>query len=151
MSKRPTHATVVAYLALFVAVGGTSYAAATVGSADIRNNSIRGKDVHTDTLTGREIKESKLAGVAGLDTYQVTASAVANGSEDSVSSRATCKRRDRAVGGGVQVNAEIPGAAVLRDGPLDRRTWAAAARIPVTSPGIERSIQVYAVCLRRPR
>ncbi len=69
--KRPTHPTIVAYLALFVALGGSAYAAATIGSAEIKNNSIRGKDVHRDTLTGREVKESKLVGVAGLDTYQV--------------------------------------------------------------------------------
>ena len=35
---------------LFVAIGGTSYAAATVGSAEIRNNSVRGKDIRQHDL-----------------------------------------------------------------------------------------------------
>ena len=47
--KRPTHPTIVAYLALFVALGGTAYAAATIGSAEIKDNSIRGKDIRRDT------------------------------------------------------------------------------------------------------
>lgn len=69
-ARRPSHSTIVAYLALFVALGGSSYAALRVGSAqivdnsirskDIRNNSVRGKDVRRDTLTGADIKESRL-------------------------------------------------------------------------------------------
>lgn len=41
-SYRPTHTTVVAYLALFVALGGSSYAAVRIGSRQIINNSVRG-------------------------------------------------------------------------------------------------------------
>jgi hypothetical protein len=72
--KRPNHATVVAYLALFVAVGtGGVYAADLISSNQIENNSIRsvdlkdhkavtGKDVGRDTLTGREVREETLNG-----------------------------------------------------------------------------------------
>ena len=86
--RRPSHATIVAYLALFVALGGTGYAAITlpknsvgakqlrtgavtskdirdnnIRSRDIRNNTIVGRDLRADTLTGREINETTLAPV----------------------------------------------------------------------------------------
>jgi hypothetical protein len=61
---------VVALVALFVALGGSSYAALKVGTAQIRNdsvlsvdlhdNTVRGADVHRNTLTGDDIKESSL-------------------------------------------------------------------------------------------
>jgi hypothetical protein len=56
---------VVGYLALFVALGGTSYAVATgsVDSRAIKNNSVRGKDVRNRTLTGRDIRPDAIGGV----------------------------------------------------------------------------------------
>ncbi len=69
--RRPSHATVVAYLALFVALGGTAWAALHVGSKDVVNNSLKssdlrnrkavgGKDVVPNSLGGRQIDESSL-------------------------------------------------------------------------------------------
>ena len=58
--------------ALFVALGGTSYAVATgaidsrevknntIQSKDVRNNDLRGKDVRRNTITGSDVDESKL-------------------------------------------------------------------------------------------
>jgi hypothetical protein len=54
---------VVAVVALVAAVGGTSYAAAKIDSADIMNRSINGKDVANDALGGKQINEKKLATV----------------------------------------------------------------------------------------
>jgi hypothetical protein len=44
-------------IALFVALGGTSYAVATgsIGSREIKNSTIRGKDVKNNSLTGRDV------------------------------------------------------------------------------------------------
>ena len=64
----------VACLALFVAMSGTAYAAATIGSAEVINNSLqsidlkdgaaaRGVDVVNDTLTGVDVSEATLNGV----------------------------------------------------------------------------------------
>lgn len=47
-----------AYLALFVALGGTSYAAVRVGSSQIVNNSIRSKDIRNGHVTSRDIKNN---------------------------------------------------------------------------------------------
>jgi hypothetical protein len=70
--RRPSHSTVVSYLALFVALGGTgAYAANTIGSSDIINESILAEDVQGQaasganpavdgTLTTNEIKNGTL-------------------------------------------------------------------------------------------
>jgi hypothetical protein len=69
-ARRPSAAMLVACVALFVAMGGVGYAAATIDSGDIVNNSVRSKDVKNrglrggdlrkNTLGGAQIKESKL-------------------------------------------------------------------------------------------
>src|SRR3954452_4980225 len=61
--SRPRHATVLAYLALFVALGGTGYAAVEINGGNIKDRTIIAKKVKKDTLTGTEIKESKLVRV----------------------------------------------------------------------------------------
>lgn len=70
----PGHTTVVAYLALFVALGGTSVAALSIGSRqikdnsvrarDLRNNDVRGRDLRDNTITGRDVARNRLGGRA---------------------------------------------------------------------------------------
>lgn len=52
---RPTHATVVAYLALFVALGGTSVAAVT-----LKRNSVKGKNIARNAVTSPKVKDRSL-------------------------------------------------------------------------------------------
>jgi hypothetical protein len=59
---KPSPSMVVALIALFVAMGGVGYAAATIGSAQIKNNSIRGKDIRNSSVTGKDVKNSGLTG-----------------------------------------------------------------------------------------
>jgi hypothetical protein len=59
---RISPASILAMVALFVALGGVSYAAATIGSAQIKDNSIRSKDVRNGTLTGKDVGADKLGG-----------------------------------------------------------------------------------------
>ena len=54
------YANVMATLAVFIALGGTSYAALTISGSNIKNRSIAGKKLKRNTLTGREIRESRL-------------------------------------------------------------------------------------------
>jgi hypothetical protein len=63
LRDRLTYANVVATLALFVALGGSSYAALTITGRDVRDRSLSGKDLKRNTLTGRQIKESRLGTV----------------------------------------------------------------------------------------
>jgi len=58
-----TYANVVATLALFIALGGSSYAALSIGGRDVRNNSLTYRDLKRDTLGGSRIKESRLGTV----------------------------------------------------------------------------------------
>jgi hypothetical protein len=61
--ERLSYANVMATLAVFIALGGSSYAAATINGSDIKNRSINGSKLRHNTLTGTQIKESKLARV----------------------------------------------------------------------------------------
>src|SRR5215208_6344019 len=63
LRDRLTYANVVATLALFVALGGSSYAALSITSKDVKNRSLKGGDLKKDTVTGKEIRESKLGRV----------------------------------------------------------------------------------------
>jgi hypothetical protein len=55
-----SYANVVATVALFIALGGTSYAVVRIGSDDVVNNSLRSEDVRNDTLRGRDIRNRSL-------------------------------------------------------------------------------------------
>jgi hypothetical protein len=60
LRKRLTYANVMSTLAVFIALGGSSYAAFTINGATIKNRSIAGKKLRHNTLTGVQIKESHL-------------------------------------------------------------------------------------------
>jgi hypothetical protein len=63
MPGRPSPAMVVALLALFVALGGSGYAAVQLNGKNIKTRSIAGKKLKNNTLTGRQIRESRLGTV----------------------------------------------------------------------------------------
>lgn len=58
-----TRRNAIALLALFVALGGTGYAATAINGKLIKHNTVAGTKLKKDTLGAREIKESKLATV----------------------------------------------------------------------------------------
>jgi hypothetical protein len=60
-----TPAMLVALIALAIAVGGTAWAAATIRSADVVNESLTGADVKNASLTGADVKNATL-GIADL-------------------------------------------------------------------------------------
>jgi hypothetical protein len=63
LSGQLSYANVVATLALFIALGGSSYAALTVTGKSVRNGSLTGKDVKRNSLTGRQVREARLGAV----------------------------------------------------------------------------------------
>ena len=75
--RTPSPALLIACLALFVALGGVAYAAATIGSEDIINGSIRNRDFKDGTLRGQEAKRNGFGGGAikesSLDASQLDA------------------------------------------------------------------------------
>jgi hypothetical protein len=60
LRRKLTYANVVATLALFVALGGTSLAALQLTGRDIRDRSLSGRDLRSSSVGGRVIKESRL-------------------------------------------------------------------------------------------
>ncbi len=58
--RRPSHATVVAYLGLFVALGGTAYAVNTVGSTDIIDGQVKSVDVGDGEVSSADIKNQDI-------------------------------------------------------------------------------------------
>ena len=62
LRARLTYANVVATLALFLALGGTSYAL-TVTGRDVRDNSLTGRDVRTGSLRSSDIRDGSLMGI----------------------------------------------------------------------------------------
>lgn len=74
-SYRPSHATVVAYLALFVALGGSSYAAIKVTGKNVPKDALTGADIKN--LTGKDVRNNSLT---GADTRNLTGRDVVDGS-----------------------------------------------------------------------
>jgi len=74
MRARPSPGTVIALVALFVALGGTAFSAIRIGSSEVVNNSlvsrdlknrkgVKDADVVPNSLTGKAIREAKLGRV----------------------------------------------------------------------------------------
>jgi hypothetical protein len=61
---RLTYANVVATLALFVALGGSSYAAIKITGKNVENSSLTGADVKNNSLTGRDVKSIRSGDVS---------------------------------------------------------------------------------------
>lgn len=62
LRQRLTYANVMSTLAVFIALGGSSYAALRIDSGDIANNSVRSLDVRNRTLSDRDMKRNALTG-----------------------------------------------------------------------------------------
>jgi hypothetical protein len=118
--RRVSYANVVATLALFVALGGSSYAALTVTGKQVKNGSLTGKDVKNRSLGATELSakaKGALRGNAGAQGPQglpgpqgpigsSESNAVVRRDTDEVSSNSTesvdayCLPGERAIGGG---------------------------------------------------
>lgn len=72
LPKQPSPALVVSIISLFVALGGTGYAALTitganikdssVTTADVRNNSLSGADIRNGSVTTKDVRDGSLLG-----------------------------------------------------------------------------------------
>jgi hypothetical protein len=68
--RRLSFANVISLIALFVALGGSSFAALTVTGKHVKNSSLTGKDVRNDSLTGRDVKNLHPDEIAGSPCVQ---------------------------------------------------------------------------------
>ena len=60
--RRLSYANVAATVALFVSLGGTSYAVLRIGSDEVADNSLRSRDIRNGTLLSRDIRDRGIAG-----------------------------------------------------------------------------------------
>lgn len=60
LRSRLSYANVVASLALFVALGGTGYAAITITGKNVKDSSLTGRDVKNSSLTAADVKNGSL-------------------------------------------------------------------------------------------
>jgi hypothetical protein len=58
--RKLSYANTMATLAVFISLGGTSYAALQLTGRDIRDGSLTGRELHRNSVGGRAIKESQL-------------------------------------------------------------------------------------------
>jgi hypothetical protein len=96
--RRPSHPTVVAYLALFVALGGGAYAIGqlpknSVGTKQLKKNAVTGVKVKAGSLTGGDIDARSLTGsdikVSTLGTVPAATRATTAGHADSAGDATT--------------------------------------------------------------
>jgi hypothetical protein len=63
MRRRLTYSNVMATIAVFIALGGSSYAVTRISGSQLQNNSVPGKKLKRNTIGGAKIKESRLGRV----------------------------------------------------------------------------------------
>jgi hypothetical protein len=168
-----TFSNVVACLALFVALGGSVYAASKISGKQIKANSLPGNRIKPKTitgnrikpkaLTGRQIKKHSLTGneinqgtltevsaaaLAGVQ-YQVTTVPLARNSSDGTTATVACPSGTSVIGGGATVSDEER-AFVNDSGPGPQQaSWTATGFVRF---GVGGTMTVTAVCvvLRKP-
>jgi hypothetical protein len=64
---RPSPALVVSLIALFVSISGISWAAATIGTNDIKNGAVTKKKLHKNAVTSKKIKAGAVNGAKVKD------------------------------------------------------------------------------------
>jgi hypothetical protein len=69
-SKRPSPALVISIIALFVALGGSAYAAKKIGTSGIKANAITTAKIKKNAVTGAKVKEGTLGTVPSATTAE---------------------------------------------------------------------------------
>jgi len=165
--RRPQPALIISLFALFVALGGTSYAAITVTGANVKNGSLSGADIKNGSLRGADVHNGSLtAGDLSLDTIAslrgatgATGAAGAPGTFGAVTVRtviytagapatASCLTGEVATGGGVASNSPSSFVRVSAPSPLIGTPvgWQGQTLNTANAsiPGV-----VYAICAKR--
>lgn len=173
---RPPASMAVALMALFVALGGTSYAAITISGknvkngsltgADIKNGSLRGTDVRNRSLTSSDLSSGTISSLRGTSgpagpagTSGPAGPAGPAGTFGTVTVRsavyssgapvtASCQSGEVAVGGGVSTGSPFGFPRVSAPTPTSGTPTGWQGQVVNTS-NVAVSGTVYAVCARR--
>jgi hypothetical protein len=165
--RRPSPALVISCLALTVALGGTSYAAAvalpkgSVGTPQLKNSAVTSAKVKNRTLLRADFAPGQLqagpagpagptgpagpAGPAGLSGVERVESTSASNSAAAKTQTTACPAGKRLLGGGVRLNPALLQLGVMQSFPDNDNVYRATVR-EVTASASNWSITVFAVC-----
>jgi hypothetical protein len=124
-----TFSNAIAVLALFLALGGTVYAAGKISGNQIKPHTITGKQIKSGSLTGKQVVGKSLSGVSASSLasvqYATTVVTLVENAKSGTSGAATCPAGTKVIGGGAIVSNEQ--ADYVNDsGPTtDRNGWSA--------------------------
>lgn len=173
IAKLFSFSNVVACLALFIALGGSVYAAGKISGKQIRASSLPGNRIKprtiaasrikSKTLTGRQIKKHSLTGdeidqgtLTGISAaalanvqYQVTTVPLARNSSNGTTATVGCPPDTYAVGGGATVNDEERDF-VNDSGPTPQQTGWTATGFVRFGPGGTMTVTAVCVAVRKP-
>ena len=95
-----TYANVMSTLAVFIALGGSSYAAVTLSGSKLKHRSVPGAKLKRNSITNLEVRESRLGRVPRASSADLAASLI-DTTESSVRPRAVtaAELRDRCPAG----------------------------------------------------
>jgi hypothetical protein len=133
---RLSPALVVSMVALFVALGGVGYAATTIGSAQIKNNSVRGKDIRNGTIVSKDINTKTRKALKGQTGDQGPAGPAGGGASSLyavVNDPAGAANTTLARGKGVVSVAEGTGVTVQFNQDVSNCSWLANRNGPGTA------------------
>ncbi len=145
LRSRLTYANAVSTLCLFMLLGGSAYAAATITGKNIENSSISGKDVKNKSLTQKDIRGPVrgATGPGGVGQITVVASerVLFNG-ENVQSAVALCPSGSKVVsGGGISISDQQLAASATTE---ERSGWGVVGIDLISDPGDY--VQAQALC-----
>jgi hypothetical protein len=138
--RRPSHATVVAYLALFVALAGSAYAVSKVGTRDLKKSAVTSAKIRDHAVGASDLRQLVL---------RERVRNVASGNTAMSDVSAKCKQNERLIGGagGWITNGDVASATAFAR-PSGRPTQTFQVR--GTNPdGSSDTLLAQAICLRK--
>lgn len=160
--KSLTFSNVIACLALFVALGGSVYAAGKISGKQIKANSLPGNRIKPKTISpnrikpnslkGAQINEKTLTGISAAALadvqYQAVAATLPTGGRPG-SVTANCPPGAYAIGGGATLSNEERGY-VNDDGPSPLRTGWTATGYSYYPGGVTMTVTAVCVVVQKP-
>jgi hypothetical protein len=130
---------VVALIALFVALGGSSYAALTINGKNIKNGSIAGKKLKNRTITQKKVKKNTLGGTVINESKlgQVPSAANADNAANAANAALAASVADGSIGAGALKTIRVRATQLnIADGTTNATTVQCAAGERVVGGGV---------------
>lgn len=137
-TRRPRHATVVAYLALLTALGGSAYAASKVGTSDLKSNAVTSPKIKSGAVRASDVK--------ALAVRSESEDVAAGSPSTLVDVTATCRQGERLVSGGGRWSTAAAGnlPTLINSSPAGD-AWSVAGAPTAT----DNTLTAFAICMRK--